>query len=66
MRHIKPVRRRPWPKAYWPLFDRLRDDLELGKIEPLEGGPLEIAPEDARSSAQETAKRRTSGTWAKR
>ena len=40
---LEPIGQRPWPSGYWRWVKRHRANLELGEVEPLEAGLLDIA-----------------------
>lgn len=43
---LEPVRKRTWPAGYWDWLAAHRDDLELGAVEPMGGGLLDVTLDD--------------------
>ncbi|MBI4408579.1 MAG: AbrB/MazE/SpoVT family DNA-binding domain-containing protein [Gemmatimonadetes bacterium] len=42
---LEPIGKRAWPAGYWDWVGVVREELELGDIEPLGGGLLDISIE---------------------
>lgn len=43
---LEPVRRRTWPKDFWTWVDAHREEMEMGDIDELTGGLLDVTLED--------------------
>lgn len=42
---LQAAKKRPWPKGYWSMLDRLEDTLELEVVKPIKGRLLDPAVE---------------------
>ncbi len=43
---LEPIGKREWPAGYWKWVGRVRDQLSLGRMEPLKAGLLDLTLED--------------------
>jgi virulence-associated protein VagC len=43
---LEPVGKRDWPKGYWKWVGRVREELKLGRLEPIDAGLLDVTLED--------------------
>ena len=43
---LQPVKKRPWPKGYWTMVDRLKKTLKLDDVGPLKGRLLDLSAEE--------------------
>ena len=44
---LEPVRQADWPRGYWRRVDRILDDLDIGRVEPLPAQLLDLDGSDA-------------------
>lgn len=43
---LEPVKREEWPEGYWEWIEEHREELDLGEVEPLGGGLLDVELDD--------------------
>lgn len=43
---LEPVKKRAWPEGYWEWVDRHHADMELGELEPMPAGFLDVVMEE--------------------